>query len=148
MRLAVRVGQVRAKGDPARVGVLHDRYAWLAEIEGGPPGRIGIHVIVVGHRLAVQNFGAGDPAGPGYAIRRRRLHVERGPLVRVLPVPERVLSAPDGAGHVRPAGLRGHVIGGVGGCEPGGDGRIVCGGAGEGPGCQPAALLQGEPAAC
>ena len=54
VRLAVRLGDVRADRDAARVGVLDDRDGRLVEVVRRATGRIGVDVVVVGHLLAVQ----------------------------------------------------------------------------------------------
>ena len=54
---------VVADGDAARVGVLDDRDGRLGEVVGSAVGGIGIDVVVVGHLLAVQLLGRGQPAG-------------------------------------------------------------------------------------
>ena len=61
---AVRLGHVGADRDPARVGVLDDRHGGLGEVVGRPPGGVGVDVVVVGHLLAVQLLGVGQPARP------------------------------------------------------------------------------------
>ena len=86
VRLAVRLGHVRADRDAARVGVLDDRHARLGEVVGAAPGGVRVDVVVVGHLLAVQLLGLGQ------AGRRGRVDVERGLLVRVLAVAQRVLA--------------------------------------------------------
>ena len=159
VRLPVRLGQIGAERNAARVGVLDDGHARLDEVERGPPGCGGVDVVVVGHGLAVQLGRPGDARGrlPGPGRRplrssgRRRLgsraaDVQRGPLVRVLPVPECLTPGPQRRGHVRPAGLLRRLVRRVGGGEPGRHRTVVRGGVRVGAGGQPAPLLQAEPA--
>ena len=80
-------------------------------------------------------------------LRSRAADVQRGPLVRVLPVTEHLAPGPQRRGHVRPAGLLRRLVRRVRGGEPGGDRAVVRGGVRVGAGGQPAPLLQGEPAA-
>ncbi len=65
VRLAVRLGDVRADRDAARVGVLDDRDARLVEVVGGAARRLGVDVVVVAHLLAGQLLGLRQPAPPG-----------------------------------------------------------------------------------
>ena len=84
VRLAVRLRDVVAHGDAARVGVLDDGDGRLvAVVVGGAHRGVGVDVVVVGHLLAVQL--------PGLRQARLRLEpvgVEGGVLVRVLAVAE------------------------------------------------------------
>jgi hypothetical protein len=80
----VRLGDVGADRDAARVGVLDDRDRGLVEVEGGAQGRVGVDVVVVRHRLAVQDRALCD------ARRRLEVDVERALLVRVLAVAQHV----------------------------------------------------------
>ncbi len=91
---------------------------------------------------------AGDPsaAPAGGSLRSRAADVQRGPLVRVLPVTQCLAPGPQRRGHIRPAGLLGRLVRRISGGEPGGHCAVVRGGVGVGPGGQPAPLLQGEPA--
>ncbi len=148
MCLAVGLRQVRAERDPARVGVLHDGDARLAEVEGGPPGSVGVDVVVVRHGLAVQHLRRGDASRLGGSALPGGLHVQRGSLVRVLAVPQHALAPPDRARHVWPARLRCHLIGCVSAGEPGRDGRVVSGGSRVRLCRQPPALFQAEPSGC
>ncbi len=143
MRLGVRIGQVGAEGDPARVGVLRDRDAWRGEVIGGPSRGIGVDVVVVRHLLAVQLLGARYPA-PLASVAARQ--VQGGPLVRVLPVPEHLAAGPEPADHVRQAGVPRGLVRCVGRREPGGDRGVIGGRVGIGPRRQAAALLQREAA--
>ena len=102
---AVRVGHVRADRDAARVGVLDDRHARLGEVEGGPPRRVGVDVVVVGHRLAVQLLGGGDASGRAPLDRPFRRAVQRRPLVRVLAVAQHLGRLPGRAGDRGPAAV-------------------------------------------
>ena len=67
VRLAVRLGDVGADRDAARVGVLDDGDRRLGEVVRGPPRRVGVDVVVVRHLLAVQLLGLRQPgaATPG-----------------------------------------------------------------------------------
>ena len=56
--------------DAARVGVLDDRHRRRVEVVRGPTGGVGVHVVVVGHLLAVQLLRRREPAREG--CRRRR----------------------------------------------------------------------------
>ena len=64
VRLAVRLGDVGADGDAARVGVLDDRDGRLVEVVRRPAGGVGVDVVVVGHLLAVQLLGLRPARGP------------------------------------------------------------------------------------
>ena len=55
VRLAVRFGNVGTERDPARIRVLDDGHARLREVIGRPARSIGVDVVVVRHRLAVQH---------------------------------------------------------------------------------------------
>ena len=57
VRLAVRLGDVGADRDAARVGVLDDRDRRLVEVVRRAAGGVGVDVVVVGHLLAVQLLG-------------------------------------------------------------------------------------------
>jgi hypothetical protein len=72
VRLAVGLGDVAADGDAARVGVLDDRDARLGVVVRGPQRGVGVDVVVVGHRLAVQLLGRArlSPAA-GLDVQRR-----------------------------------------------------------------------------
>ena len=71
VRLAVRRGDVGADGDPARVGVLDDRHARVGVVVRGPPGGVGVDVVVVGHLLAVQLLGVREARLPARGTARR-----------------------------------------------------------------------------
>ena len=62
VRLAVRLGDVRADRDAARVGVLDDRDARLGVVVRGTAGGVRVRVVVVRHLLAVQLLGLGEAA--------------------------------------------------------------------------------------
>ena len=87
-----------------------------------------------------------SPAQARRSLRSRAADVQRGPLMRVLPVTQRLAPGPQRRGHVRPAGLLRRLVRRIGGGEPGGHRAVVRGGVGVGAGGQPAPLLQGEPA--
>ena len=135
VRLAVRRGDVGADGDAARVGVLDDRHAGVGVVVRGPPGGVGVDVVVVGHRLAVQLLGVRQPRLP--------VPVERGPLVRVLAVAQHVGPVPARAHPGREAAV---VVGGQDVAHPRGDGDVVARGVPEGGRGQPLPLGQGEAA--
>ncbi len=79
--LAVSVGhRDRGDSDAARVGVLDDRHADLFVVERGPPGGVGVGVVVVGHLFSVQLLGLSQARPHGVVA------VQRGLLMRVLPV--------------------------------------------------------------
>ncbi len=121
VRLAVRLGDVRAGGDAARVGVLDDRDGRPGVVVGGAAGGVGVHVVVVGHLLALQLLGAREAT--------RAVAVEGRGLVRVLAVAEHVLALEGGA-EERREGLVGLGVAGL--LEPGGHGHVVRGGVREG----------------
>src|SRR5699024_9138287 len=131
VRLGVRLGDRGAHGDAARVGVFDDGHGGrLALVVGGAPGGVGVHVVVVAHRLAVQLLGGGQPGGT------TGVGVQGGLLVGVLAVAQRGGALPGGAG---PGGQRGIVgsvsVAGLGpagslelGAHPGGHVHVVGGG--------------------
>ena len=166
MGLAVRLGDrilhsvsvLLRHGHTARVGVLDHGHGGLVEVEGGTQGGVRIRVVVVAHRLAVQQLGLGDPrSGPV-------LHIEGGLLMRVLAVAQglRTLQGDPRIGREE-GDLVGAAVGkllpGLLGGElllvlplelgggPGGDRVVIGGGVREGQGGQSAASLQVEPAA-
>src|SRR5699024_9564877 len=110
----------------------------VAVVVGGAPGGVGVHVVVVAHRLAVQLLGAGEPSGPV------PVPVQGSLLVRVLAVAQHLGAVP---GSTDPAGEAGTVV--VWGhhvADPGGHVHVVGGGVPERLGGQGLALGQGEPA--
>ena len=132
VRLAVRGGDVGADGDPARVGVLDDRDAGVGVVVRGPPGGVGVDVVVVGHRLAVQLLGVREPG--------LEAPVERGALVRVLAVAQHVGALPAGADPRREDRL---LVGREDAAHPGGDRDVVARGVPEGVGRPAAAARRG-----
>src|SRR5699024_8847120 len=154
VRRGVCLGDRGAHGDAARVGVFDDGHGGrLALVVGGAPGGVGVHVVVVAHRLAVQLLGGGQPGGT------TGVGVQGGLLVGVLAVAQGGGALPGSAG---PGWQRG-AIGGSGGsidsissiatgsfelgAHPSGHVHVVGGGVPEGVGGEPAALVEGEPAA-
>ena len=135
VRLAVRGGDVGADGDAARVGVLDDRDAGVGVVVRGPPGGVGVDVVVVGHLLAVQLLGVRQP-GLNAAVERRA-------LVRVLAVAQHVGALPARPDPGREAGV---LVGREHAAHPGGDGDVVGRGVPERRGGQPLPLGQGEAA--
>src|SRR5699024_9112993 len=150
--LGVRLGDRGAHGDAARVGVFDDGHGGRpALVVGGAPGGVGVHVVVVAHRLAVQLLGGGQPGGT------TGVGVQGGLLVGVLAVAQGGGALPGGAGPGRQRG----TIGGSGGsidsissiatgslelgALPGGHVHVVGGGVPEGVSGEPAALVEGEP---
>src|SRR5699024_8444988 len=136
--LGVRTGDVLGHGQTARVGVLDDRHGrYLTVVVGGAPGGVGVHVVVVAHRLAVQLLGAGEPGRPVPAV-------QGGLLVRVLPVAQHLGALPGDARPGREAGAV--VVGGEDVAHPGGHGHVVGGSVPERLSGQGLALVEGEPA--
>ena len=86
------------------VGMLDDRNAWLGELERRPPGGRRVHVVVVGHRLAVHLVGPGDAGRAGGP------EVQGRALVRVLPVAQHFPPGPERGYDVGPAGLGGGAV--------------------------------------
>src|SRR5690606_26567936 len=121
--------------DAARVRVLDDRHGRVGVVVRGPPRGVGVDVVVVAHRLAVQLLGLRQP-GATRAVQRRA-------LVRVLPVAQHVRPLPGGTD---PRGEAALVVGGDDVAEPGRDGDVVVGRVPERRGSQPSALLEGEAA--
>ena len=122
--------------DPARVGVLDDRHRRLVEVVRRPPGRVGVDVVVVGHLLAVQLLGGGEPA---YGVLGA---VEGSRLVRVLAVAQHGGPPVGRAGPGRERLVRlGHLL-----PQPAGHGHVVRGGVRERLRGQALPLGQGEPA--
>src|SRR5262249_43764486 len=70
--------------DAARIRVLDDPGAGALELPREPPRRVGVEVVVEGQLLAAAEEGARERA-----LRRARVDVERGRLVRVLAVAQR-----------------------------------------------------------
>ena len=64
VRLGVGVGDVGAHRDAARVGVLDDRDGGVGVVVRGAPRGVGVDVVVVAHRLAVQLLRTGQARGP------------------------------------------------------------------------------------
>ena len=135
VRLAVRRGDVGADGDPARVGVLDDRDAGVVVVVRGPPGGVGVDVVVVGHLLAVQLLGVREPGAEAA--------VERGALVRVLAVAQHVGALPARAHPGREDRV---LVGREHAAHPGGDGDVVGRGVPERRGRQLLPLGEGEAA--
>src|SRR5829696_2786091 len=121
-RAGVRLLQGRPERRPARVGVLDDgRERPVAVLGDQGQGGVGIEQVVVGQLLACQLPGRPQPPRPAGPVGG----VERRPLVRVLPVPQRLPQPPPDAepfGEPTRREGRGH---------PAGDGGVVGGGAGE-----------------
>ena len=116
VRLGVRVGQVGADGDPARIGVLDDGHARLGEIVHRPPGRVRVHVVVVRHGLAVQELRSRDAiawAGTGGSFGRKVVYIQGRALVRVLAVAQHVGTPPQGPRHLGPADVTRDLVRGV-----------------------------------
>ena len=118
--------------------MLDDGDGGLIKIVGGTQGGVGIHIVVVAHRFAVNLLSLGDTGGC------RRIHIQSRALMRILAVTQGL------AAFKAQTGVRGPEVsvfillelrGG-----PGSDGGIVGGGMGEGTGGQAAALFQGKPA--
>ena len=118
--------------------MLDDGDGGLIKIVGGTQGGVGIHIVVVAHRFAVNLLSLGDTGGC------RRIHIQSRALMRILAVTQGL------AAFKAQTGVRGPEVsvfillelrGG-----PGSDGGIVGGGMCEGASGQAAALLQGEPA--
>src|ERR1700722_15374995 len=80
-------------------------------------GRVGVHVVVVRHGLAVQQFGGRD-AGAGARTGGPFGRIKSGPLVRVLAVAQDLSPAPEHPRHLRPASVPRGLVGGAGRCEP------------------------------
>src|SRR5699024_7473039 len=136
--LGVRVGDVLPHRQAARVGVLDDRHGrCVAVVMGGAPGGVGVHIVVVAHRLAVQLLGAGEPGGPV------PVPVQGSLLVRVLAVAQHLGAVPGGTD---PSGEAGAVVGGHHVADPGGHVHVVGGGVPERLSGQGLALVEGEPA--
>src|SRR6185436_826159 len=118
-RPAVSLGEVRALGNTARIGMLDDDAGGRAlRIELGDTfvGRIGIVDVVVGELFALQLPSRGDPHAD---IRRT---IKSRPLMRVLAIAELLDQLPsDGAVVRRSLSCRLR--------EPGGDGRVIRSGA-------------------
>ena len=120
MRLAVRLGDIGADGDAARVGVLDDRDARRGEVVRRPQGGIGVDVVVVGHLLAVQLLGLREPAQDGTGWRTTR-RADAGSRRSAAPRPAVVDRAEEGR---EPRDCRCR-IGGVDVREPGRDSHVV-----------------------
>ena len=111
----VGLGDVASNRDPAGVGVLDDGHGRFGVVVRRTLGHIGINVVVVGHLLAVQLLGRGDPRTP--------VGIKRCLLVRVLAVAKDVSPRPRRAYPRREAG----AVAGVGqnAAHPACDGKVV-----------------------
>ena len=143
MSLSVRIGNwicgVRACNcNTAGVVVLDDGDRRLIKIIGCAQGGIGIHIVVVAHRLAVNLLSLGDTGGCC------GIHIQSRALMRILAVTQG-LAAFKAQTSVRGPEVSVFILLELRG-GPGSDGGIVSGGMGKGASSQAAALLQGEPA--
>ncbi len=111
--------------------------AGSVEVPGGPARGVGVDVVVVGHLLAAQLLGAGQPA--------RAVGVQRGGLVGVLAVPQVGDLGERRPAELREAGARRRAARAHSPIQVG-DRDVVRRGVGEGLGGQPLALLEGETA--
>ena len=115
MRQPVRLGDVGADRDPARVGVLDDGHCRFTVVVGGALGGIGVDEVVVGHLLAMELLCRGDSGAP--------VGVERRLLVRVLAIAKDLRPCP---GRAHPRGKPGAVTGvREDAAHPTGDGEVV-----------------------
>ena len=138
MSLSVRIGNrvcgVRACNcNTAGVVVLDDGDRRLIKIVGGTQGGIGVHIVVVAHRLAVNLLSLGDTGGCC------GIHIQSRALMRILAVTQG-LAAFKAQTSVRGPEVSVFILLELRG-GPGSDGGIVSGGMGKGAGGQAAALL-------
>ena len=118
------LGGIESDGDPAGVGVLDDGHGRLGEVMRRPPRRVGIDVVVVRHRLAVQLLRGGQARRLGLG------HVEGGTLVGVLAVTQYLGALPDSADPSGEATLS--TVGRDEAAHPGRDGDVIRRGVTEG----------------
>ena len=143
------LGPLGGNRDAAGVGVLDDGNGRLTEVVGGTQRGIGIHVVVVGHVLAVELARLCDALNRTLAVGL----VERGGLVAVLAVAKHVAEL---AGNAKFGGKTRVAVRSLLWCahlalpgvvqflaKPVGNGGVVLGGVAEGSVSQFAALLQG-----
>ena len=133
--LAMGFGNVGAGSDAARIRVLDDGHAGGLEVEGRPPRRVGVDIVVVAHGLAMELAGSGQAGLAGATVYGCG-------LVGVLAIAQRVGQLPgrtDEGGNA----VNGHPITTA---EPGGHRDVIGSGVGEGTGRQHATLLHGVPA--
>ena len=143
MSLSVRIGNrvcgVRTCNcNTAGVVVLDDGDRRLIKIVGGTQGGIGIHIVVVAHRLAVNLLSLGDTGDC------RGVYIQSRALMRVLAVAQGLAAFKAQTGVWRPEVSVFILLELRGG--PGSDGGIVGGSVCEGAGGQAAAFLQRKPA--
>ena len=139
VRIGNRVCGVRACNcNTAGVVVLDDGDRRLIKIIGCAQGGIGIHIVVVAHRFAVNLLSLGDTGGCC------GIHIQSRALMRILAVTQG-LAAFKAQTSVRGPEVSVFILLELRG-GPGSDGGIVSGGMGEGTGGQTATLLQGKPA--
>ena len=142
MSLSVRIGNrvcgVRTCNcNTTGVVVLDDGDRRLIKIVGCAQGGIGIHIVVVAHRLAVNLLSLGDTGGCC------GIHIQSRTLMRILAVTQGLAAFKAQTDVWRPEVSVFILLELRGG--PGSDGGIVSGGMGEGTGSQAPAFLQGEP---
>ena len=127
----VRFGQVIPRGQAARVGVLDDANGRPVVIAHRAPGGVGVHQVVERQFPPVQLLGAGQAAGAAAGR-----HVQRAPLVRILPIAQRRYPRETDGNLLR------HLCLGVGaGRQVVGNGGVIDGNVLEGFGGQAATLL-------
>ena len=136
--LAMRLGDIDAQRDAAWVGVLDDGNARLGEVVRRSSGRVGVDVVVVRHRLAVQHASLRE------AERAMVGAVKRSTLVWVFAVAQHFAAVPAGAEPGRkPAAVVGRCVGVA---QPRRDRDVVRRGVHERVDGQRLATLQGESA--
>ncbi len=116
------LGDIAADRQATGIRVLDDGHAWPVEVAHSAPSRLGVGVVVERHRLTVQLPGARKP---GRAVIR---HVQRGPLVGVLPVAQDLLPSPYRGDRFRPTRLACDLIRREDPGEPRRNRDVICGG--------------------